>query len=85
MAIGDLLGEDGIMSDLVPIDLLLVRYVWSRRGWRERPLTSLRFFCRSIAKRNLVMALSLLEDIVATLEIAGLDTAGLRYLPRRRR
>lgn len=86
MAIGNLLGKNRIVSDLVPIDLYPQLDMWSGGAAFEtgNQLTSLRFFCRSIAKRNLVMALSLLEDMVAVLEMATLD-AGLEYLPQKRR
>lgn len=76
MAVGDLLGENWIVSDLVPVDLCLRLDMCSVYTAFEsgNPLTSLRFFCFSMAKRNLVMTLSLLEDMAAVLERAGLDT-----------
>lgn len=59
VAVGDLLGEDGVVGDLVPVDL---DGVWSVGGfWSggHPELTSFRHFCWRMAKRNLVMALSL--------------------------
>lgn len=75
MAVGDLLGKNRIVSDLVPIDLCLRSDICSVYAAfpAGRRLTSLRFFCFNMAKRNLVMALSLLEDMTAVLERAGLD------------
>ena len=71
MAVGDLLGEDGIVGDLVPVDLgeantgcqrVSTRSVGVKKGALPRAtaarLTSFRHFCCRMANRNLVMALS---------------------------
>lgn len=69
MAVCDLLCEDGIVCNLVPIDLVLgqhrefLRYFFQA----ERILTSLRFFCCRMANRKRHMALSLFEDMVMVL------------------
>lgn len=67
VAVGDLLGEDGVVGDLVPVNL---DGVWSVGGfWSggHPELTSFRHFCWRMAKRNLVMALSLAAMIATGL------------------
>lgn len=65
MAVGDLLGEDGVVGDLVPVDLDGGWSVGGFWGGGHPELTSFRHFCWRMAKRNLVMALSL-AAMVAT-------------------
>lgn len=73
VAVGDLLGEDGVVGDLVPVDLDGVWSVGGFGGGGHPELTSFRHFCWRMAKRNLVMALSL----AAMLAIGLGSTTGL--------
>lgn len=79
MAIGDGRHQDGILSNLVPINLAhKVRITFARKEvYWSGELTSLRFFCFRIANRKRAMALSALGDIVA--EFKDGKSSGLKY------
>lgn len=80
MAVCDLLGQYRVMGNSVPVNLTGQR----RTPWRSSPsvrgaLTSLRFFCWSMAKRNRAMTLSLLEDMMTmTTPTASAGTSPLK-------
>jgi hypothetical protein len=70
MAVCDLLGQNWVMGHLVPVDLIgeSVNKFGISAASKSLIRTSFRHFCCNIAKRNLVMALSL-ADILAVSEL----------------
>lgn len=70
MAVCDFLCEDGIVCNLIPVDLVLDQHREFLRYFLQAErevLTSFRFFCCRMAKRKRHMALSLFEDMLTVL------------------
>lgn len=88
VAVGNLLRQNGVARNFVPVDLFVVSLVNSRGQimFRKRNLknkikirlTSFRFFCSRIAYRNLAMTLSLLEDMMILMATTTREKRGER-------
>jgi hypothetical protein len=64
VAVADLLEQNGVMGDFVPVNLRSSAFSTAIKHALEAELTSFRHFCLSIAKRKRVMALSFADMVV---------------------
>jgi hypothetical protein len=80
MSVGNGLEKNGVLSDLIPVNLERLVSARFNTGVSLHGLilTSLRFFCFKMAKRKRAMALSLLGDILTSAIVGeGVEYFGL--------